>query len=808
MVLGRDYDATFAPTAAPASIRMLAVLATRWRYAVKVGDVETAFLIPKMDKVVYVKALLWYEQIVASISNLPVPTALPPYACRQLLKGVPGIKQGSRLFYMEIKKVLLANGYSVHPADPCVYFRLPTKSNPSIAAVAVWVDDIFAVIKDDKEWQALLVALRAVFAIVDKGDIRMFLGMEILQSADKTSITLSQRISIDNLLSRAATSMKSKHPAPTPCVAGFVFTKADCPAVAQPRPARMPEFRGLLALANYISVWTRPDITYVVNKLCKSMANPASIHIDALERMLRYLIGTRELGLVYTFDESAQPVIAYSDSSHMDCVDSSRSTLAYLFFFYGQIVTWYSKLHGYVTTCSNHSEYAAMFQAAKEAQSIYNWLVPLLSVLGTAVVPIPIFNDNDGASALALDPVGRFKNKHVRMEHHYTQELVAANIIVPVRVSTDENKSDLLTKALGPTVFPKIARSLVGPTGTNPDVPRSAIGPASACPPARILMLRVADCDDREDGVMGSELHPDTAREAWMEHSRTINSVFKVLAYQQKRVGNATAYLIGRLGLVDDRVVPLPELPDLALPLPAFLDALAVAIVNSSRPAEPDVVPLHVPIPSSLPIPYPHPLSPTAPLWLSPLSREFDAELLEEDDQLYASQSSGNDAPGEFKFSDHFRVYDFGNNFAFCAQCCTASASYGGCSFSNWNAFRVWPDTLCFSANAVFDKSTLSGFPPSVNSIVISYLGKFCVATYRACVNVPPRESFCNHCRRWGHSFSLDSCTVRGYGSCEAPAALPAPVPWCAYCQKAGHVVESCRRRIGDRGYLHKRKRR
>ena len=86
----------------------------------------------------------------------------------------------------------------------------------------------------------------------------------------------------------------------------------------------------------------------------------------------------------------------------MDCVDSSRSTLAYLFFFYGQVVTWYSKLHTFVTTCSNHSEYAAMFQAAKEAQSIYNWLIPLLSVLGAAVIPVPIFNDNDGASALAL----------------------------------------------------------------------------------------------------------------------------------------------------------------------------------------------------------------------------------------------------------------------------------------------------------------------------------------------------------------------------------------------------------------------
>ena len=116
------------------------------------------------------------------------------------------------------------------------------------------------------------------------------------------------------------------------------------------------------------------------------MSNPSDGHVDAFERLLRYLIGTRDLGLVYVFDGAAPPVVAYSDSSHMDCVGSSRSTLAYLFFFYGQVVTWYSKLHTFVTTCSNHSEYAAIFQAAKEAQSIYNWLIPLLSVLGPAVI--------------------------------------------------------------------------------------------------------------------------------------------------------------------------------------------------------------------------------------------------------------------------------------------------------------------------------------------------------------------------------------------------------------------------------------
>jgi hypothetical protein len=375
-------------------------------------------------------------------------------------------------------KVLLSLGFSVHPADPCVYFRLPTSTEPFLA-VAVWVDDIFALVANDDQWHSLLTGLRTVFALTDKGDVKMFLGMEILQSEDRATITLSQRISIDNLLSRSRDNMKSQHPAATPCVAGFVFTKGDSPKVPQPRPSRMPEFRGLIALANYISVWTRPDITYVVNKLCKYMANPGDRHLDVFERLLRYLASTRDVGLVYTADALLAPLMAYSDSSHMDCIDTGRSTLAYLFFFFGRVVSWYSKLHTFVTTCSNHSEYAAMFQAAKEAQYLSNWLAPLLPLLGITAAPIPIFNDNDGASALAVDPVGRFKNKHVRMEHHYTQELVAAKIIVPVRVDTSKNKSDLLTKALGPTVFPPMAATLVG-----------LISPPAPAP-ARVFMFKV-----------------------------------------------------------------------------------------------------------------------------------------------------------------------------------------------------------------------------------------------------------------------------------------------------------------------------
>src|SRR4051794_26330212 len=83
----------------------------------------------------------------------------------------------------------------------------------------------------------------------------------------------------------------------------------------------------------------------------------------------------------------------YSDSSHADCPDTARSTLSYVFYYHTSILSWYSKLNSHVTTCTNHSEYAALFQAAKEAQ----WLAYLFTELACEPTSsIPIYLDNAG----------------------------------------------------------------------------------------------------------------------------------------------------------------------------------------------------------------------------------------------------------------------------------------------------------------------------------------------------------------------------------------------------------------------------
>jgi len=109
----------------------------------------------------------------------------------------------------------------------------------------------------------------------------------------------------------------------------------------------------------------------------------------------------------------------YCDSSHAD-VQTRHSTLAYVFCL-DSAISWFSKLHTYVTSCTNHSEYAALFVAAKEAQ----WLVYLFSDLkqSSNLTPIPIYLDSSGVVSTV--------DQHVEIAHHFSRELTEKQVIIP-----------------------------------------------------------------------------------------------------------------------------------------------------------------------------------------------------------------------------------------------------------------------------------------------------------------------------------------------------------------------------------------
>ena len=470
MKAGLDFNDTFAPVAKPGTVRALLAYATANSLHIKTGDVETAFLTAQMDCEVWIRMPPFWGDATGDVN--PSATSGPP---RLLLKGIPGIPQGSRLFHETFTTHLMAMGFKPADADKCLFLLL---INGEVVAVLLWVDDFVIVYRNEASYQQFMKHIRTKFIVPSSDVLKTFLGMEVDYDAPARTMKINQAHTVTVLLERAK--MLDCNPCSTPCPNGTVFTKEDCPPDADGNKTTS-EYRSLVALANFVSCWTRPDITFTVNKLCKYMSNPGEVHWRLLKHLLRYLKGTRQAGLHYQFGDGACKLIGYTDSSFADCVDTGRSTLAYTFFLGSAIITWYSKCNTYVTTCTNHSEYSALALGAKEAE----WLVMLMTQLDTknTHTPVPIYVDNSGIVSMVLNPVDHAANKHVKLNCHYTRELAADKVIAPVRIPTELNIADIFTKPLPLQQFRALTALIpIGDASANQQGPVPAHSQHTATP--------------------------------------------------------------------------------------------------------------------------------------------------------------------------------------------------------------------------------------------------------------------------------------------------------------------------------------
>src|SRR4029079_14286028 len=88
------------------------------------------------------------------------------------------------------------------------------------------------------------------------------------------------------------------------------------------------------------------------------MHDPRESHLAALKRLLRYVRGTVDLGLVLHRSSHAELVV-YTDADWTGCPDTRRSTSGYAVFLGGNLVSWSSKRQPVVSRSSAEAEYRA-----------------------------------------------------------------------------------------------------------------------------------------------------------------------------------------------------------------------------------------------------------------------------------------------------------------------------------------------------------------------------------------------------------------------------------------------------------------
>ena len=122
-----------------------------------------------------------------------------------------------------------------------------------------------------------------------------------------------------------------------------------------------------------------------------------------------------------------------------------KSTSGNTFTIGSGVVSWSSKKQETVAHSSAETEYVSAALATTQAI----WLKRILKDLGEKQKKaISIMCDNKSAIAMSKNPVHHNRTRHIAIKHHYIRDMVEKGKIEIKYISTDDQVSDILTKAL------------------------------------------------------------------------------------------------------------------------------------------------------------------------------------------------------------------------------------------------------------------------------------------------------------------------------------------------------------------------
>ena len=184
-------------------------------------------------------------------------------------------------------------------------------------------------------------------------------------------------------------------------------------------------------------------------------ANPGRAHWDAAVTIVRYLKGTKSLGIsLFTSGLPSLCHEAYADSDWANAdIDTRRSQTGNLEMMSHGPIFWRSRPQKSVALSSTEAEYVSCTDMAKAVVPTRSTLVELGMQTADAD-PTVIYQDNESTMRLAMYSTLHERTRHIDIRRHFIRELIAAFVIATAKKASADMSADALTKplALAPLV--------------------------------------------------------------------------------------------------------------------------------------------------------------------------------------------------------------------------------------------------------------------------------------------------------------------------------------------------------------------
>ena len=292
-----------------------------------------------------------------------------------------------------------------------------------------------------------------MFPSTDLGDLSWYLGCAFERNLDKGTLRMSQSAFIDSMVSRFEIETESELPA---------FTTGDLgPKRDDEADCDMP-VKAAVGCLLWVAGNTRPDVANPVRAIARHSHNPSPRHWKGLRKIMGYLKGTRDLGIVFRRGGGLK-LSLYVDADYADKANDRRSVSGAAVMLGGSVVSATSTTQHCTTLSTSEAEYVAMAHGVKNAlfsRAVLEFVQPQLCGM-----VFKVFEDNEGAKALAENPLSSARTKHIDVRYHFLRELVKRNEIAIRHVQSKDQHADILTKPLGRDAFSRHRRFLMNLSG-------------------------------------------------------------------------------------------------------------------------------------------------------------------------------------------------------------------------------------------------------------------------------------------------------------------------------------------------------
>lgn len=415
----KHYFITYASVGRVETFKLLLSIAVTYKWQVFQFDVETAFLHGEMDADVYMRQVSGFE--VKGKENW----------VWKLNKSLYGMKQAPRMWKNHLTTTLKSLGLTPSIMDDALFFN-----RDQTLFLHIYVDDGLIVGQDKSKILSFLSELEKTYKIKVKEKPNQHLGYTLEWKTN--SVILHHQAYAEKIL--RAFNMEGANSVRTP-----LPTNALHQVELESTPFDASIMQKAMGYINYLAIHTRPNIAFATNLLSRYSSKPTQHHWSLAKHLLRYIKGTKNLGIEIKAGGPPRELIGYADADYAMSNPDKKSTTGYAVTFQGNLICWKSKKQTVVAQSTTEAEFIAINVCAKQVRWMKNLLVDMKIPVGVPVIK----NDNSGAVIISKELRLSENSKHIEIRYQYLRDIVARNQLNIEDISTNDMIADILTKLLG-----------------------------------------------------------------------------------------------------------------------------------------------------------------------------------------------------------------------------------------------------------------------------------------------------------------------------------------------------------------------